>query len=277
MDWTAGAIACGREDEEPPRMAPTGWMLTIALTLGDPGLANPFGPLRQPELREIEPAPDVQPPVRQAGGWSVTQPPPMPERLMPERAADRPAPIPDGAGAIPQFPAPEPQARVALQEEAPLHALKLTPPSKSSGDGAEKQKTAGPGRAVTSIASSLAVVLGLFFVVAWLAKRNAPKGAMLLPGEVLEVLGRAPLSARQQMHVVRFGNKLVLLGISPAGAEPLAEIDDPVEVERVLSICQELQQGSITETFRQVFSQFANEPAPEGFAGRESVSPARRE
>jgi flagellar biogenesis protein FliO len=254
-------------------MAPTGFLLTIALALGaDPGGADPFSPLREPPLHELseaeldggaesvveaipEPA-QFSPLVRPAAGWSVSDSP-----------AAIPAQHPPAGNLQPAMPEPPPQP----QEAAP-QALKLTPPTKAPA-GAEKTPPSASG-AITSVISSLAVVLGLFFVVVWLAKRNSPKGAALLPAEVIEVLGRAPLTPRQQMHVVRFGNKLLLVSLSPAGAEPLAEIDDPVEVERVLTICQELQQGSITETFRQVFSQFANEPAQEGFAGRDRADPA---
>jgi flagellar biogenesis protein FliO len=256
-------------------MAPTGILLTIALALGDPSVADPYGSLREPPLNPIsEPELDIAEPVvepipersefpslvRPAAGWSVSD---SPSATLAAHQAPETNPQP-----IPNQPA-------APANEAAPDALPLTPPTKTPAGAAQKPR--GATGAITSLVSSLAVVLGLFFVVVWLAKRSSPKGAALLPAEVLEVLGRASLTPRQQMHVVRFGNKLLLVSLSPAGAEPLAEIDDPAEVERVLAICQELQQGSITETFRQVFSQFANEPAQEGFAGRDRAASAQRE
>jgi flagellar biogenesis protein FliO len=253
-------------------MAPTGFLLTIALALGaDPGGAEPYGSLREPAPQDV-PEPALFSPFAQpAGGWSVSDPP----QIAPISHAQAAEQLP--AAPAPANPQPERQdADERLEGDQPPHALKLTPPSKSRGSDSARNSPRAGG-AITSVVSSLAVVLGLFFVLVWLAKRGAPKGAATLPAEVLEVLGRAQLTPRQQMHVVRFGNKLVLLTLSPSGAESLAEIDDPVEVERVLGICQEMQQGSITESFRQVFSQVANEPAQEGFAGREGGRHSLRE
>ncbi len=104
--------------------------------------------------------------------------------------------------------------------------------------------------------SSLAVVLGLFFVFAWVMRRATPGGLALLSNEVVEVLGRAPLAARQQVHLVRLGNKLLLVSVSQAGVETLSEVTDPEEVDRLAGICRQSHPGSSTEAFRQVFQSF---------------------
>ena len=54
-----------------------------------------------------------------------------------------------------------------------------------------------------------------------------PPARSLLPKEAVELLGRAPLAGRQQMQLVRVGNKLLLVALSPAGAETLTEITEP--------------------------------------------------
>jgi flagellar biogenesis protein FliO len=83
-----------------------------------------------------------------------------------------------------------------------------------------------------------------------------------LTGEVFEVLGRAPLAARQQVHLVRLGAKLVLLSVSPAGVEALSEVTDPDEVIRLAGLCQRVRPDSATAAFRQVFQRFSkNHPA----------------
>src|SRR5690606_1646689 len=102
--------------------------------------------------------------------------------------------------------------------------------SKASGNGALG--------AIASLVFSLAVVLGLFFLVAWLMRRGMPTASRSLPAEVVEVLGRAPLAGRQQMHVVRFANKLLLVSVSPDRTETLAELVDPQEIKRVSSLCE---------------------------------------
>ena len=117
--------------------------------------------------------------------------------------------------------------------------------------------------ALFSMLGSLAVVLGLFLGLVWFMRRGLPKGTRLLSGEVVEVLGRAPLGGRQQMHVVRFGPKLVLIALSAGGAEALSEITDPAEVDRLAGICQQSHANSATNAFRQVFRQFGDD-RPQG-------------
>jgi flagellar biogenesis protein FliO len=123
----------------------------------------------------------------------------------------------------------------------------------------ELPPTPSSGPALFSMLGSLAIVLGLFFGLIWLMRRGMPKGTRLLSSEVVEVLGRAPLAGRQQMHVVRFGNKLLLISLSPGGAETLSEITEPAEVDRLSGICQQTHVNSATTAFRQVFRQFGDD------------------
>jgi flagellar biogenesis protein FliO len=109
---------------------------------------------------------------------------------------------------------------------------------------------------------SLAIVLALFFGLVWLLRRGMPKATRVVPSEVVEVLGRAALAGRQQMQVVRFGNKVLLISVTPAGAETLSEITEPAEVDRLSGICQQVYAHSATNAFRQVFRQFAEDRSP---------------
>ena len=108
-----------------------------------------------------------------------------------------------------------------------------------------------------TVGGSLAIVLGLFFIVAWAMRKTAPRGSLLLPKEVFEILGRAPLGARQQVQLLRCGNKLLLVSITPNGTETLTEVTDPLEVDRIAGICQQAHPKSATTAFRQVFQQLA--------------------
>ena len=112
-------------------------------------------------------------------------------------------------------------------------------------------------QSLVPMAASLAVVLGLFLAFAWVMRGATPKAAALLPNEVVEVLGRAPLAGRQQMHLLRCGNKLLLVSVTPAGAETLTEVTDPLEVDRLAGLCQQSRPHSATAAFRQIFQQFA--------------------
>jgi len=127
--------------------------------------------------------------------------------------------------------------------------------------------------AVLSMFGSLAVVIGLFLGLVWLLRRGSPKAARLLASEVVELLGRSPLAGRQQMHVIRFGNRLLLVAVSHDGAETLAEITDPLEVDRLAGLCQQTQTNSATHAFRQIFGQLAEIRRP-GQLGAAAASAA---
>ncbi len=118
---------------------------------------------------------------------------------------------------------------------------------------------------LVTAAASLGIVLGLFLLVVWVVRRGMPRNVALLPREAVEVLGRAPLVGRQQVHLVRCGNKILLLSVSPGGVETLSEITDPVEVDRLAGICQQVNPNSASSSFRNVFRQFEKPPRPSDF------------
>jgi flagellar biogenesis protein FliO len=139
----------------------------------------------------------------------------------------------------------------------------------------EVDRPGGPPSLIT-VGSSLAVVLGLFFVVAWLIRRAAPGGSAVLPKEVVEVLGRAVLTNRGQVQLVRCGAKLLLVSVTPTGVETLTEITDPEEVNRLVGLCREGQPNSATATFRQVFQHLAGQRPDSrfGVGSAEDAAPA---
>ncbi len=106
-------------------------------------------------------------------------------------------------------------------------------------------------------AGSLGIVLGLFLLAVWAVRRGMPKNATLVPREAVEVLGRAALVGKQQMHLVRCGNKILLLYASPSGVETLTEITDAEEVDRLAGICQQTHSRSEVVSFRQTLEGFA--------------------
>jgi flagellar biogenesis protein FliO len=111
---------------------------------------------------------------------------------------------------------------------------------------------------------------------AGLVRRGGKKSNALLPEEVVSVLGRVPLAARQFAELVRVGNKLVLISVTPGGAEPLTEITDPAEIDRLVGLCRQRTKGSSTDEFEKVFRQLAEETAPTGFLGNETARETSR-
>jgi flagellar biogenesis protein FliO len=140
--------------------------------------------------------------------------------------------------------------------------LPLPPPgsSRATDEAQDKPgKTSPAGSSFLTGLAALAVVLGLFFVAAWALRRAMPAAPGRLPGEVVEVLGRTPLATRQFAHLIRCGNKLLLVHLAPGTAETLTEITDPAEVDRIAGLCKQSHPQSTTATFRQIFQQFARE------------------
>lgn len=187
--------------------------------------------------------------------------------------ATRPSGISSQPGTIRQVThqEPEPAPFATSSSDKPL-ALPVRP-----GDSLGEKSSSGPRTmgAIVSVAASLAVVLGLFFVFAWLMRRSQPSSARRLPYEVVELLGRAPLAGRQQMHLLRFGNKLLLVCVSPTGVDTLAEITDPLEIDRVSGLCAQTESSSATKAFKQIFGQLAGDKslvAPTGGNRKSSLS-----
>ncbi len=153
------------------------------------------------------------------------------------------------------------QAREPLVE----HAVPLAPKSAESKPGSRSSEMSP----FITGAASLGIVLGLFLMVAWAVRRGMPRNAALLPREAVEILGRAPLVGRQQVHLVRCGNKVLLLSVSAASVETLTEITDQAEVERLGEICRQAG-GGAAASFRQVFGQFARQGQAAYVSAREA-------
>jgi flagellar protein FliO/FliZ len=123
----------------------------------------------------------------------------------------------------------------------------------------EGNKRADGLPSLTTVAGSLALVLGIFFLVVWLLRHTAPNGPGTLPAEVFEVLGRAPLANRQHVHLLRCGNRLLLVSVGSvgtgSGAKTLAEVTDPEEVERLAGLCRPVRPGRPAASLRQMFRQ----------------------
>lgn len=145
----------------------------------------------------------------------------------------------------------------ALRAPSREPALRLAPPGRRPA-GRPAESIRGAGSLVT-VGSSLAIVLGLFFVLAWMARRTMPLAAAVLPSEVVEVLGRTVMAGRQQVYLLRLGRKLLLVSGGSAGMETLGEVTDPDEVTRLVGLCQQSKPGSTTAAFKQVFEQLAGE------------------
>lgn len=144
------------------------------------------------------------------------------------------------------------------QVDAPLP---LPKPSKSEGETITLPSFSIGGNQTASIAASLFVVIGLFMIFAWVGKKNMKPGSGRLSKEIVQVLGKSQLSGKQQLELVRVGQKLLLLCVTPNGADTLTEITDPAEVERLLTIIRQDSPGSMTASFQEVLTQMGRQPS----------------
>ncbi|MCE9556322.1 MAG: flagellar biosynthetic protein FliO [Planctomycetes bacterium] len=137
-----------------------------------------------------------------------------------------------------------PASRSQQEDTTGKPTSKLLPPRPASlrrpAAGSESA-TAGMPKvnfpSATTLVGSTCVVLSLFFAVAWLLKRAAPKSMQSLPQGAIEVLGRAPLVRGQHLQLVRCGQRLLLLAVSSSTSQTLTEISDAQEVAALLSAC----------------------------------------
>jgi flagellar biogenesis protein FliO len=180
------------------------------------------------------------------------------------------SPLPSAGRAAAAGESPPAEKATAAMPRSPHD--RESPLALSSPGGTHRAETGKPAAGLPpaiTVVGSLAVVLGIFLLFAWGLRRAAPRSLTVLPGEVLEILGRAPLAGRQQLHLLRCGNKLLLVSVTPAGAETLTEITDPAEVDRLAGLCQQARPNSATAAFRQVFQQFNRQHSSSGFAGQQ--------
>jgi flagellar biogenesis protein FliO len=141
--------------------------------------------------------------------------------------------------------------KIPAQPQTPL----LPPKSRSEQTS---PKSGGSLSAFLSMGSSLLVVLGLFLGLAWLYRKsvgNTAGGG--LPKGVLQVLGRTTLAPRQQLVLLRFGSKLVLVSQLHGETRTISEIADPLEVDQLTGLCESSRPGSVSQSFREILSQGA--------------------
>lgn len=178
-----------------------------------------------------------------------------------------PATMPEESGPRHQFPVRLAGDAQTVQANDPA-PLRLTPRQQAQSHKLGRPAAPTTGGAIGTVAGSLGIVLGLFLVLVWCSRRFAPAGTAQLPKEVVELLGRTSLGGRQQVQLVRIGNKLLLVAMTTAGIETLTEVTDPLEVERLAALCRRGEPASATASFRQVIGQLTSEPTAGGFAGQ---------
>ena len=98
---------------------------------------------------------------------------------------------------------------------------------------------------IRKVGSSLAIVLGLFSLVSLVMRRQKPAGQTT---PLIETLGQVHLTPKVKLHLVRFGQRLLVLHVSPGTVQRIAEITDPAEVAQMLG---EPDAGQVADSLNQ--------------------------
>jgi flagellar biogenesis protein FliO len=110
---------------------------------------------------------------------------------------------------------------------------------------------------------ALPVVLfaGLILLAAAYVKKHGMLANRGLPREAFELLGKQYIDNRQSIQFVRCGSRVLIIGSTPNGLHPLAEITDPVEVDLLAGACRARRDDqSLAKSFRAMLSRERSEP-----------------
>jgi hypothetical protein len=118
----------------------------------------------------------------------------------------------------------EPGPVPLLQDAAPAETGRPVPPPAAG---------LGDWRLVAALAVTFAVLVG--------ARMNLARRAPQPPPDVFEVLGTASLGGQHAVRIVRFGPKTLLVGVSAAGSQTLAEIADPQATACIAAACRDVR------------------------------------
>ncbi len=95
----------------------------------------------------------------------------------------------------------------------------------------------------------LGIVLALIFALAWVVKRFL-RGRNFLSGTgTVRIVDRTAVSPKQSLLLIKVGQRLILVGVSPEGMSALSEIDDPEQVAMLMGRAASHKSNSISRAF----------------------------
>ena len=181
-------------------------------------------------------------PVQAAGPDSAAAVAPMPEMILRETQPSvdqlQPASL-QTAAAISGT--PERTAATSYGGSTGPQVLPALPLS-SRGEAAAVDLATGPGGTAGRSGQlsdwKLLGAIAAAFVVVAAATAFTRRRTALLPPDVFEVLGEGSLGGQHAVRIVRFGPKTLLVGVSAAGCQTLAELTDPQATACIAAACR---------------------------------------
>jgi flagellar biogenesis protein FliO len=123
------------------------------------------------------------------------------------------------------------------------------------------------GSWILNTVTALGVVIALIFAMRMGMNKLSGRPVMGGRSGVVEILSRTSLSPRNQVMLLRLGQRIIVVSEGPAGVRTLANLDDPDEVAGLLTTITASKPGSITQSFNQLLNRADTEmDNPQGFA-----------
>ncbi len=119
-----------------------------------------------------------------------------------------------------------------------LPALPLTARGSSTPIDLSTDPSVAAGRPGQLTDWKLLAAIAATLAVAALATTYTKRRSTLLPPDVFEVLGEGSLGGQHAVRIVRFGPKTLLVGVSAAGCQTLAELSDPQATACIAAACR---------------------------------------
>lgn len=155
----------------------------------------------------------------------------------------------------------------SASEDKSLESAPIVVPNPAGGS-AKSDQTINSSNAFdfTRVLLALAGVIALIFLLRAFANRFIPGAAVHKSSPAVKILGRCPIAPRQNLLVIQFGKRLVLVGDAGANLNPLCEITDPDEVAAILARARD-ETISVARRFESLFGRarndFAETPEPQ--------------
>jgi flagellar biogenesis protein FliO len=159
----------------------------------------------------------------------------------------------------------EPQPLQSLQSfpRLPLQPRVTEPTSKSATTSAiSKFSIPNFSQSATRMVAALAVVLGAFMVLLWVTKKIQGPSQSIMSKQTLEVLGQKQINKIHSLHLIRLGQRILLVSASDSSVTCLSEINDPLEVAQLLETNSQAGESSELpqSSFKRIFAQYEQNP-----------------
>jgi flagellar biogenesis protein FliO len=115
------------------------------------------------------------------------------------------------------------------------------------------------GSWVLNTVTALGVVIGLILIMRMVMNKLTGRSVIGGRSGIVEVLSRTSISPRNQVMLLRLGQRIIVVSEGPTGMRTLANVDDPDEVANLLSTVSSTRPGSITQNFNQLLNRAGTE------------------